>query len=160
VRLRRAITVGLLSAALLPVAKVGAEQGGADPIDGASCEIGMARTTDAHRLRFSTKCNFEQSSIRLHPDGVLDRVDPTLRVTGDADVDDEFGCRQRGEEVALCQGRAGSGAKVVGRLATMRAGCGLATKVRVIGGVDCDQGDVCPDIAFIVRQRIAEPRGC
>jgi hypothetical protein len=123
------------------------------------CHAATARAPVAQRLRFRTRCNFEVLSIRIDPDGTVLGVRRRASVQH-AEEDDRFRCRRStdGEKVR-CKGNAGAFATVRSRFRPDDEPCTVSTAFRFFGGPDCG-GDVCPEIAYFVRERDDRPAGC
>jgi hypothetical protein len=154
VRRRVVITLLVLGAiAAPPSAGAGAAE------DMPTCRFGLAAGDGAHVLRFRSRCEFEQTSIQIGPTGKLSGVSAETTIGGRADPGDGFMC-SREEGTVACAGRAGEGARVEGRFRTRRPACEVSANALISGGVDCEAGEACIDIAYIGAFEVRKPKGC
>ncbi len=116
------------------------------------------RTNVGFRLR----CNFAVNQIYLRTDKRLERVYERPRLER-PDPEDELSCRRISKAVGRCLGEVGEDVRILGALRVKGGPCGpdrLGTLFRVQGGVDCEPGEACIEVAYEVRVRVEQPRGC
>jgi hypothetical protein len=125
------------------------------------CQVAIRTGAESHALRFRSRCNFEQTRIRIHPSFQVLGVRHETRLTGAVDPGDTFRCRgDRGANRVRCRGTAGSGASVHGLFETSAFSCEVSSKVRIEGGADCEPGTDCPAVGYLQTVGIERPRDC
>lgn len=157
---RVGVALTLIAAAALSLA---AAPGGSDPgaVGDPSCRVTLVQARESHGARYSTRCNFEQRSIRVKSTSRIYDVDLDPMLSGSLDQGDEIGCRVPAvSRVASCEGSAGSGVRVGGYLETKEFNCEVATSFRIGGGPDCAPELACPAIAYEINKERRRPSTC
>lgn len=153
--------------ALALVTAAGASASPSDPGPPADprCRIVATAAGESHGVRYSTKCNFAQISIRVRTGRKMYGFRPRPTLHGPVDPGDEFRCPPFYEPgqlrfAASCEGRAGSGVRVGSYVVTRYIACELSSRVEVTGTADCAAHVACPAIAYSVSKRFEAPGGC
>lgn len=117
------------------------------------------RTNVGVRLR----CPFEIRHVSFRTSKPLERVYERPRLER-PDPGDSLTCRRSSSEtLGVCDGTVGEDVRILGALKVKGGPCGrnpLRATFRIQGGIDCEPGEACAEIAYSVRVRVEEPRGC
>jgi hypothetical protein len=156
----RPLTVAVVALALLVAVDAGAARRlGGEPDCRASTEPGR----ESHRWIFKARCDFEINRLVADPSSPVFGVWNRTRIAGDRDPGDTIRCRPGPKRRNVrCHGVAGASAKVIGRYETkdLNFDCDVRTRFHIFGGIDCEPGDGCAEIAFAVRIPPKPPLGC
>jgi hypothetical protein len=116
------------------------------------------------RLGFEVRCDFEPSQLAIDPDHRVLSTRRQASITGGdpgGDPGQQMGCRRNHEGRSIrCLGRAENGATIAGRFRVAGDPCATATDFTVTGGVDCDGGEACIEVALIDERADRRPSGC
>jgi hypothetical protein len=114
-----------------------------------------------HGVRLWVQCNFWVGHLAIRANRELSRVRARTRLYR-ADAEDALACRKRAPRRADCRGGVGQDARIAVRLVLDKPVCrGPRPRLTVTatGGIDCDDGQACPDIGYFYRVSTA-PLAC
>jgi hypothetical protein len=158
--LRRALIAAALASAALAMTPA-AGSGGAGEIDDARCDLDARATASGAAIDFRVRCsNIEPFQVKLRPSTGVERG-RAIGVKPAPTANDRFACEAVREGKTLqCRGHMEDGAALKGRLRPDGPVCRTAIPWVVFGGVDCDGGEACIDIALADSGEVRRPRGC
>ena len=157
--MRRRVLIPLLAITTTTIAAP-ASLAGSSTEPTAACRVGLRAAAGPHAVGFHARCCYELRSLKIKPDSKLTGIRERVKITGSADPEDAFACSRASRNVVDCAGSAGRGARIEGRFEVRGPACGISANATVWGGVDCDGGDACIEIAYIGAFGDLRPRGC
>ncbi len=137
---------------------------GVDGQAGSACGAEVSQGKERHTLRFVLPL--------CRPDGIfygltvsprmrVSGVEPQFAVSGGVSGDALTSCRvTRDGRRIRCEGMVHGAATVSGAFRVRGDRCDADTLFETSGGLDCDSGEVCPEIGLILRRRVRAPAGC
>lgn len=119
-------------------------------------------SSDRYNVAYRIRCNFglhelsfrtSKALVRVQPRPALDRPDP----------EDSLICAKSSTTLARCKDEVGQDVRIRGGLKVRGRVCGsdpVRIRFRAEGGIDCEVGEVCPDIGYRGVVTARRPRGC
>jgi hypothetical protein len=153
---RRPVVIALLVLSATPAATASPASGSFEP----TCRIAAETASRATWIRVDTRCNFEQTQVRIDAGDRIGDYDPHASLAGRVDPEDYFTCGRDGRSKMSCSGRAGRAARVRSSFQLREPRCRARIDIDVWGGVDCEPGQACIDVGYSDRARGLRPNGC